>query len=96
MENEPRRQTPSCDPGGCPRPLINRNVPHLITPRQTQVAGDRLELRWYEPEDVEQYTLILRRRRDGEPGKLGFLNLASPIRGVVATGNSGGGDGGRS
>lgn len=66
LENEPRRQTPPCDPGGCPRPLINRNVPHLITPRQTQVAGDRLELRWYEPEDVEQYTLILRRRRDGE------------------------------
>ncbi len=66
-EDEPRQQTPPCDPGGCPRPLINRNIPHLITPRQTQVAGDRLALRWYEPEDIEQYTVTLRRRRDGEP-----------------------------
>ena len=66
VEDEPRRRTPPCDPGGCPRPLVNRNIPHLITPRQTQVVGDRLELRWYEPEDIERYTVTLRRRHDGD------------------------------
>lgn len=63
-DDEPQG-TPPCDPGGCPRPLVNRNIPHLITPRQTVVAGDRLLIRWYQPEGINRYTVTLRRRQDG-------------------------------
>jgi hypothetical protein len=64
-EEENGQRTPPCDPGGCPRPVINRNIPHLITPRNSFVAGDRLVIRWYQPDGIDRYTVTLRRRRDG-------------------------------
>lgn len=64
-DEENGQRTPPCDPGGCPRPLVNRNIPHLITPRQTVVAGDRLLIRWYQPQGINRYTITLRRRQDG-------------------------------
>lgn len=64
-DEENGQRTPPCDPGGCPRPLMNRNIPHLITPRNSFVAGDRLLIRWYQPDGIDRYTVTLRRRRDG-------------------------------